>query len=116
MILERGGGRKRERERNIDVGEKHRYKRETSQLVASCMHPDQGPNSQHRHVPDRESNVLPFSLWDNAPADWATPARAVLLYFYMTRQYSTLFTPAASQNAINALYFDIKTAVATTSQ
>ena len=39
-----GGGRERERERNIDVGEKHRS-------VACHMHSDQGPNMQPRHVP-----------------------------------------------------------------
>ena len=36
LFLERGKGRGDERERNIDVREKHRS-------VASCVHPDQGP-------------------------------------------------------------------------
>ena len=39
-----GEGRERERDRNIDVREKHR-------LVASCTHPNQGLNSRPRHVP-----------------------------------------------------------------
>ena len=44
LILERGEERGIDRERNIDVKEKH-------QLVASCMHPNQGLNPQPRHVP-----------------------------------------------------------------
>ena len=60
VILERGEGRKRERERNIDVKEKHR-------LVASCMRPDWEPNRQ------------PFlGLRDNAPTNgaiWPQPKK-----------------------------------------
>ena len=45
LILERGGGREKERERNINVREKH-------QSTASCMYPNlQGMNLQPRHVP-----------------------------------------------------------------
>ena len=44
LFLERGEGRKKERERNIDVREKHRW-------VTSCMCPDWGPNPQPGHVP-----------------------------------------------------------------
>ena len=44
LFLEREEGKEKEREKNIDVKEKQR-------LVASHMHPDQGPNPQPRHVP-----------------------------------------------------------------
>ena len=44
LILERGEGREREWERNIDVREKHRS-------VASHMCPVGEPNLQPRHVP-----------------------------------------------------------------
>ena len=37
LFLQRGKGRKKEREGNIDVTEKHRS-------VAACTHPDQRPN------------------------------------------------------------------------
>ena len=43
LFLERGKGREEERERNVDVSEKHC-------LVASCTHHIQGPNLQPRHV------------------------------------------------------------------
>ena len=43
LFLERGEGRKKERERNIDVREKHL-------LVASLTCPDVGPNPKLRHV------------------------------------------------------------------
>ena len=41
LFLERGEGREKERERNINVREIH-------PLVASLMHPNQGPNLQPR--------------------------------------------------------------------
>ena len=44
MILERGEGREKERERNINVREKYGS-------VASQTRPDQGPNLQSKHVP-----------------------------------------------------------------
>ena len=44
LIIERGKGREREWERNIDMREKHR-------LAAFCMYPNQGPDLQPRHVP-----------------------------------------------------------------
>ena len=43
LFLERGEGREKERERNIDVREKH-------QSVAPCTWPIQGPNPQPKHV------------------------------------------------------------------
>ena len=51
LVLERGDRKENEREGNINVSEKHR-------LVASCTHPNWGPNLQ------------PFGLQDNAqPTD-----------------------------------------------
>ena len=46
MIIDcrEGDGGERERKRNIDMREKH-------PLVASCTHPDWGPNLQPRDVP-----------------------------------------------------------------
>ena len=46
MIIDfrEGEGGERERKRNIDMREKH-------PLVASCTHPDWGPNLQPRDVP-----------------------------------------------------------------
>ena len=44
FILERGGGREKEWEGNIDVWEKHR-------LAAPLMCPNPGPGLQPRHVP-----------------------------------------------------------------
>ena len=43
-IFRERGREEEKRERNINVYDKHR-------LVASHMHPDQGPNPQSRHVP-----------------------------------------------------------------
>ena len=44
LILERDEGREKERERNIDVREKH-------SSAASCMYPDLRQNPQPKHVP-----------------------------------------------------------------
>ena len=44
LILERGEGREKENETNIDVREKH-------QSPVSHTHPDRGTNPQPRHVP-----------------------------------------------------------------
>ena len=55
LFSERGKGREKERERNIDV-------RETHHLVASHM-PPAGDLSQNPGMcPDKESNWQPFSL------------------------------------------------------
>ena len=63
LILERGGGRKTGKERNINVREKH-------QLVASCHY--WGRTPQCRHVPDRLLNLQPFGLPDDAPTNCHT--------------------------------------------
>ena len=69
MYLERGKGREKERERNIDVREKHKP-------VASGTLPNLGPNLQPRHVPWSriEPATLCFAEW--CPTNWATPVRA----------------------------------------
>ena len=50
----------RERERNINVREKH-------QLVAFHMCPDRGLNPNLGLHPDQESNPQAFSIWDDVP-------------------------------------------------
>ena len=69
FILARGEGRQKEREREIDVREKHR-------LVVSGTCPNQGLNLQPRHVPwpGIEPVTLRFVGW--CPTNWATLARA----------------------------------------
>ena len=69
MNLKREKGKDREKERNSNVREKH-------QLVASPMHPT--PNWGWTYnlgmCPNQGSNPWPFSLWDNAMTNGATPA------------------------------------------
>ena len=67
LLLERKG--QQERKRSINVREKY-------QSVSPGTCPDQGPNPQSRHVPWPGSNPQPFSLWDDAPVNWATAAGA----------------------------------------
>ena len=40
-------------------------------LVAPCI------------ILDGESNPWPFGLWEDTPLNWATPARAVCLFFFL---------------------------------
>ena len=54
MILERGEGREKERERNIDMREKRGS-------VAFHMHHYRRPNPESRG-PDQKSNPRPFDL------------------------------------------------------
>ena len=71
--LKERGRREKERERNIDVREKHL-------LVASCIHPDQGVNLQPNPWPRHVSwlAIEPTIFWSAGwyPTNWATPARA----------------------------------------
>ena len=61
--------RQRERER-----EKH-------QSVASNRCPDQGSNPQSRYVPWPGKKLQPFSVWVDAPTNWATwPGQVCLLF------------------------------------
>ena len=63
LFLERGEGREKrreiERERNMGVGEIHRW-------VASCMRPTRDLDCNPGTCPDRESNEQPFDLQDDA--------------------------------------------------
>ena len=54
-----------ERERNIDVREKH-------QLVASRTCTNQGLNLQPKYVPWLGTEPQPFGVWGNTPTSWAT--------------------------------------------
>ena len=56
LFLKRGEGREKEKERNIDVREKHLS-------VPPHMYPGWGSNPQLRHVSWLESNWWPFTLW-----------------------------------------------------
>ena len=53
------------RERNIDMREKY-------WSVASRARPDQRSNPNVGMYPDRESNLQPFGVMDDAPIKWAT--------------------------------------------
>ena len=71
-FLERGAGREKKGERSINARQKH-----PSVAPHPCL--DWGPNSQRRHVPDQESNRLPFALQDdNQPTE---PLVRLALYF-----------------------------------
>ena len=83
-FLEREG----RRETNINVREKH-------QLVASCKHLDQGANLQHRYVPWLGIEPAPFRLWDDAPPNWDTPARAIFLFFKLLLCFITVLQNTA---------------------
>ena len=77
-------GREKEKKINVDVREKH-------WSVAPHTHPNWGPNLQPSYMP--ESSSWTFSLWDNDPTNWATPARAVS-NFLQTFKTSTIYTKA----------------------
>ena len=58
-MLEREKGRGKAREKDINVREKH-------QLFTFCAHLNWGPNLHLGTCPEWESNLHPFSLWDDA--------------------------------------------------
>ena len=69
LFLERREGREKKRERNINVWEKH-------QMVASTLHPNQGPACNPGMCPAQELNHWPFALWNGAqPTElhWSGP-------------------------------------------
>ena len=70
LILEREG-RDKERERNINVREKH-------WLVAFSVCPDWGMNPKPRHVPWLEIKPKIFWLAEQHPTNWTTPAMTPL--------------------------------------
>ena len=63
-----------ERERNIDVREKHR-------LVASCRLLTQDWTHNLGMCPDQKSSLQPFGVWDDGPASWAAQARGTTWLF-----------------------------------
>ena len=69
LVLERG----RERERNIDVKEKH-------QLIASHMCPDWGLNLQPRYVPWPRNKPMTFWYMKRCSSQLSHPARTSLAY------------------------------------
>ena len=62
-------GREEGRERNTDIREKH-------QLVASCACPDRGSVEPRWGTHQWETELNLFGYQDDAPTNWATPARA----------------------------------------
>ena len=64
----------RERERNIDVREKH-------WSVASCKHPNQDQTRNLGMGPDQESNLWLFRLRVDPATNWAALARAGHKFF-----------------------------------
>ena len=71
LLLERGEGREKERERNNNVREKH-------WLGASHTCPDRGSNLQPRHVPWLGIELAAFYLVEQCSTNWATPFRAII--------------------------------------
>ena len=74
MFLERGEGREKGRERNINVEEKH-------QSVASCNTPNRGPGPQPRHVPWLGLKPATLQFVGRCPIHWATAVRALTVIF-----------------------------------
>ena len=95
---EKGEGREKERERNINVREIH-------WLVASHMHPDQGPNLKPRHVPWLKIEPITLHFAECCPTRWATPVRAWKIIFKtQNRNLSTLLTPISWVQDVTVLH------------
>ena len=80
LLLEKEEGRKKERERNIDMLERH-------QSVAFPVPPVWGPAPRPRHVPWLGIKPVTFRFTGQRSIHWATPARAplgFLKYFLFT--------------------------------
>ena len=82
IFLERAEGRGTERERNIDVQEKH-------WLASSCM-ARTGPSQQPRYVPWPGIELATFQIAGRRPSHWATPVRA-LYYILIMDFFLSLF-------------------------
>ena len=80
----------RERERNIDVREKH-------WSVASCMRPNQGSNRNLDMCPDRESNPQTFGVQGDAPINWATQLGLFLIFWETSILFSIVAAPFYTQ-------------------
>ena len=65
-FLERGEGRGKEREKKMDVREKH---------WSADFCPCRRPNPQSRHVPWPEIEPATFHFAGRCPTNWATPVR-----------------------------------------
>ena len=76
LLLEKEEGKEegeRKGERYMDVREKH-------QLIVSYTFSDWGSNPQPRHVPWPGIEPSTFQLKDDAPTNWATLSRAILIF------------------------------------
>ena len=73
FFLERGEGREKERERNINVREKYRS-------VSSHTCPNQGLNPQPRHVP---WPGIDFLLWGSMPNQWSHKSQRYPDFFWV---------------------------------
>ena len=67
----------REKERNINVREKHR-------LVASYTHPNQVQTCNLGMCSDWESEPQPFGVWDDTPTSWPTQLGQILYILTFT--------------------------------
>ena len=75
LILEREEGGERERERNINVREKHRS-------VASHVHPNQGSTPQPRFVPWLEIEPSTFWCMGKRSNQLSYTSQGLLLFFF----------------------------------
>ena len=75
LLLERGAGREKERERSISVWER---------LVASHKVPNQGPGLEPRHVPWLGIEPAAFQFTGQRSVHWATPTRAHTFIFLVS--------------------------------
>ena len=106
LLLFRETGRDRRREKNIDVGEKHR-------LVAFCRHWDWGiihtqtggSNPPPRCEPWLGIEPLTFWLWDDLPTNWATLARATLVTYFFSKFFYRSYN--FKSNALSSLFLHV---------
>ena len=79
LLLERGQGREKERERNTSVGE-------MCGLVPSHTPPIPGPGPQPRHAPWLGIKVATFRFAGLCSVHWPTPARADFTFLSASSQ------------------------------